>query len=40
MGKLVLVLVEKLVPMRLGGFNVRSKGWTSAEQIYGKPCEY
>lgn len=29
----------KLAPMRLGGFNVRSKDWTSAERIYGKPCE-
>lgn len=42
-GKLVLVgrlvLVEKLVPMWLGGFNVRSKDWMSAERIYGKPCE-
>lgn len=36
-GKLMLVL---LVPVgRLGGFSVRSKDWTSAERIYGKPCE-
>ena len=48
-GKLVLVenwcwwktgAGGKLAPMRLGGFSVRSKGWTSAERIYGKPCEF
>ncbi|MGO5287706.1 hypothetical protein, partial [Pseudoscardovia suis] len=35
----ILSFNPKLAPMRLGGFNVRSKDWTSAERIYGKPCE-